>query len=72
MVKKKKGVPGGPSRATKYRTLTNFLPTYLAEVGFSSLNYQRQKFAEGQITPSVHVTIMKLTNSPNELKRRFF
>ena len=52
--------------ASKYKTLTKFLPTYL-EVGFSSLNDQKEKLAGGKITPSgtCDKTIKKLTNFPN-------
>ena len=52
--------------AAKYKTLINLLPTYL-EVGFSSLNNQKEKLAGGKITPSgtCDKTIKKLTNFPN-------
>lgn len=65
-VKKKKKIFLVTIHASKYKTLTKFLPTYL-EVGFSSLNDQKEKLAGGKITPSgtCDKTIKKLTNFPN-------
>ena len=65
-LKKKKKIFLVTIHASKYKTLTKFLPTYL-EVGFSSLNDQKEKLAGGKITPSgtCDKTIKKLTNFPN-------